>query len=316
MPTTWKPIAVFFVLTVLLLGLVPILGMVSGVTPDFDAAAARATEKTGIEQTSNLIIILRLALVEPTLWLLLLGSSIPSIAAIIVCGRTRRPPVRRLLAQFKLLGADVSINRGLSAYVLLLILIPICLAAVFGLRTVLPGGTEYSHPEKLFGPAFLMTVLTAAFLDQGGVLEELGWRGYAQPALQTNLTSPLAAALLVGLAWGLWHVPRDVVSGVIQRLGLLQYLFAYLPAFLTGTVTTSIIAAYFMNRAGGSVVPAIMVHGLINDAAGLSGMADLTSALTPYHQLTKCLPFLLLSILLIALSGQRLGKTTEPAPLP
>jgi hypothetical protein len=38
---------------------------------DFDAAAASATEKTGIEQTSNLLIVMRLGFAEPALWLLI-----------------------------------------------------------------------------------------------------------------------------------------------------------------------------------------------------------------------------------------------------
>ena len=314
MPTTWKPIAIFFALTILLLALIPILSMLTGATMDFDAAAASATEKTGIEQTSNLLIVLRLALAEPALWLLILGSGIPSIAALIICGWTRRPNLQQLFARFKPTGPDILWGQALRAYALLFILIPLCLITVYGLRSVIPGGAEYTQTEGIFGPALLIALLTAAFLDQGGVLEELGWRGYAQSAIQTNLTAPLTAALLVGLAWGLWHVPRDVVGGVIERLGLIHYLFMYLPSFVMGTVTTSIIAAYFMNRTGGSLIPAIMVHGLTNDAVGLSGLANLNTALTPYHQATRCLPFLILSIVLIALSGRQLGRATNPVP--
>ena len=202
----------------------------------------------------------------------------------------------------------------MRAYALIFILIPVGLICVYGLRKVIPGGAEYFFlADGIFGPALLGALLTAAFLDQGGVLEELGWRGYAQPAIQANLATPLTAALAVGLAWGLWRVPRDVVGGVIQRLGLLQYLFLYLPSFVMGTVTTSIIAAYFMNRAGGSLIPAIMVHGLTNDAVGLSGLANLNTALTPYHQITRSLPFLILAVILIALSGRQLGRETNPA---
>lgn len=310
MPTTWKPIVAFFALTILLLALVPILSMLTGATMDFDSAAASATKQTGVEQTSNLLVALRLALAEPALWLLLLGSAIPSLAALIICSQTQRPTLRELLARFKPIGPDTPWSQALRAYALLFILIPLCLIAIYGIRSIIPGGAEYIRADGIFSPALLIALLTAAFLDQGGLLEELGWRGYAQPAIQANLATPLTAALLVGLAWGLWHVPRDVVGGVIERLGLIQYLFMYLPAFIMGTVTTSIIAAYFMNRAGGSIIPAIMVHGLTNDATGISGLANLSAALTPYHQITKCLPFLFLSIALIALSGHQLGRKT------
>ena len=314
MPTTWKPIAVFFALTILLLTLIPILSALTGATMDFDAAARSATEKTGIEQTSDLLVVLRLALAEPALWLLILGSSIPSLAALVICASTKRPDLIRLLARFKPIGPDTPWPQALRAYGLIFVLIPTGLICAYGLRQIIPGGAEYSHAQGVFGPALLTALLTAAFLDQGGLLEELGWRGYAQPAIQASLVTPLTAALVVGLAWGLWHVPRDVVGGVIERLGAIQYLFLFLPSFVMGTVTKSIIAAYFMNRAGGSLIPAIMVHGLRNDAVGLSGLANLNTALTPYHQITKGLPFLILAIVLIALSGWQLGKETNPAP--
>jgi len=55
-------------------------------------------------------------------------------------------------------------------------------------------------------------------------------------------------------------------------------------------------------------VPAIMVHGLANDAVGLSGFANLNAALTPYHQATKSLPFLILCVVLIARYGPQLEQ--------
>lgn len=81
-------------------------------------------------------------------------------------------------------------------------------------------------------------------------------------------------------------------------------LLLFLPAFVSGTVTMSIIAAYFVNRSGGSVIPAIMVHGLGNDAVGLSGVAAMDVALSPYHQATKLLPFAVLAACIVVLSGR------------
>lgn len=37
--------------------------------------------------------------------------------------------------------------------------------------------------------------------------EEFGWRGFVLPQLQTHHTD-LSASLLVGLVWGLWHLPN------------------------------------------------------------------------------------------------------------
>jgi membrane protease YdiL (CAAX protease family) len=122
------------------------------------------------------------------------------------------------------------------------------------------------------------------------------------------LLTPLNAALVIGLAWGLWHIPRDVVGGVVERLGLVQYLFLYLPSFVLGTVSTSIIIGYFMNRTGGSVLPAIMIHGLNNDALGIAGEATMVIALAPYHQLTQNVPLAVFAVVLVVLNGSELGR--------
>ena len=308
MSNSLKPHIVFFLLTILLLALIPILSITTGATMDFDASARAATEKTGIEQTSNLLVVIRLAIAEPALWLLILGSCVPMLAAIFTCLIFYRSEILRMVGRLRPVLPGTSAASGLKAYGLLFVVTPIVLLIVFGIRQAMPGEFEYVHTENILGSGLLIALLLSALVDQGGVLEELGWRGYAQPTLQEKLLTPLSAALVVGLAWGLWHVPRDVVGGVVERLVLIQYAFLYLPSFVLGTLSTSIIIGYFMNRTGGSVLPAIMIHGLNNDAVGIAGEATMTIALTPYHQLTQNVPFAIFACVLVALYGKELGR--------
>ncbi len=53
-------------------------------------------------------------------------------------------------------------------------------------------------------PAYLSTLIFVLCL--GGGLEEPGWRGFGLPVLQKRY-SPLAATAILGLVWGVWHVP-------------------------------------------------------------------------------------------------------------
>ncbi len=316
MSDRWTPNVVFFGLTLGVLAVIPMLSITTGATMDFDASAARATEKTGIEQTSNLLVVIRLALAEPALWLLILGSCVPMLAALITCLLFDRSEILRIFGRLRPVMPGASLATALKAYVLLFLTIPVLLGIIFGVRQLLPGDFAYVHSGYIFGPGLVVALLLSAFLDQGGVLEELGWRGYGQPTLQEKLLTPLNAALVIGLAWGLWHVPRDVVDGVVDRLGLIQYLGLYLPSFVLGTLATSIIIGYFMNRTGGSVLPGIMIHGISNDAVGIAGEATMAVALTPYHQLTQNIPFALLAALLVLMHGKELGKpgrTTYPS---
>ena len=53
-------------------------------------------------------------------------------------------------------------------------------------------------------PGYAGTFVFVLFL--GGGLEEPGWRGFGLPLLQERY-SPVRATLLLGLVWGIWHVP-------------------------------------------------------------------------------------------------------------
>ena len=79
-----RPFVVYYILSFLLLGLIPIFALVfNNGSLDFDQAVIRATEKTGLEWTSNLLIVIRLIFAEPIILLIVLGSAVPTLAAII-----------------------------------------------------------------------------------------------------------------------------------------------------------------------------------------------------------------------------------------
>ncbi len=62
----------------------------------------------------------------------------------------------------------------------------------------LPSGFE------LIGLIVITFIYT--FFFGGGTNEEPGWRGFALPRLQLKF-SPLISSLILGLIWGLWHMP-------------------------------------------------------------------------------------------------------------
>jgi membrane protease YdiL (CAAX protease family) len=91
--------------------------------------------------------------------------------------------------------------------------------------------------------------------------EELGWRGYALPRLLAR-RSALAASLILGLLWGLWHLPTFFVPGAPQhRLPI--------TAFLLLTVAYSVLFTWIYLHTGGSVLLATLFHGAINFSQGL-----------------------------------------------
>jgi uncharacterized protein len=69
-------------------------------------------------------------------------------------------------------------------------------------------------------PAYLQTLLLTAVIFGGQ--EEPGWRGFALPRLEQRHT-PLVATLLLGLGWGIWHVPLYGPAGFVVPLVLAFY---------------------------------------------------------------------------------------------
>jgi membrane protease YdiL (CAAX protease family) len=73
---------------------------------------------------------------------------------------------------------------------------------------------------------FLMGI---AFGIPAGFFEEIGWTGYAFPKIARTMT-PFAASILVGLPWGLWHLPVIDFLGTATPHG--RYLLPYFLAFI------------------------------------------------------------------------------------
>ena len=79
---------------------------------------------------------------------------------------------------------------------------------------------------------FIMGIL---FGVPAGYLEEIGWMGYAFPKMRSQQNA-LAASILLGLLWSIWHLP------VIDYLGTATPHGAYwFPFFLTFTAAMTAI---------------------------------------------------------------------------
>lgn len=77
-------------------------------------------------------------------------------------------------------------------------------------------------PERI--PAYLQTFALTAVIFGGQ--EEPGWRGFALPRLQQR-HSALVATLILGLAWGIWHVPLYGLAGFVVPL-VLAFFYTWL----------------------------------------------------------------------------------------
>ncbi|WP_152042136.1 type II CAAX endopeptidase family protein [Salinigranum salinum] len=97
----------------------------------------------------------------------------------------------------------------------------------------------------------------------GGGQEELGWRGFAQPELQARYGA-LRAAVVIGVFWGLWHLPQFVLPGGMRA----DWPVVLVVSYFTGIVAFSILLAWVFNGSGGSAFLAMVMHGADNSTTG------------------------------------------------
>jgi uncharacterized protein len=113
------------------------------------------------------------------------------------------------------------------------ILAPPCLILIvlFGLKTFL--APIYSPNHFIIGISFGVVA---------GFIEEIGWMGFAFPAMSSRNRSELVSAVGLGLLWGFWHAP------VIDYLGAAtphrSFLIPYFLAFVAAMTAMRVLMAW------------------------------------------------------------------------
>lgn len=110
---------------------------------------------------------------------------------------------------------------------------------------------DYLPPVGIL-PALGLWLLTYGFG------EEMGWRGYALPRLQSG-RSAYSAALLLGVLWAGWHIPAIFYRDTYTALGFLA-----LPLLLFSVCIASIIITWLYNGTRGSLLMVILFHAIFN----------------------------------------------------
>lgn len=119
------------------------------------------------------------------------------------------------------------------------------------------------------------------FLIGGPLGEEFGWRGYAMPAL-TSKMGWRAASLIIGVIWGLWHLPWFFTADTAQS----QMQFA---PFMLNIIAGSILFSWLFRKSKGSVIPALLAHTSLNAWAGILSIIPTAETARPYALVTGIL---------------------------
>ena len=183
----------------------------------------------------------------PDLVLVLLGSNVPSLLAIVLTALLLgRGALRKLLGRLLIWRVD-------PRWYLVVVLGPAALVGGMVAFNAFVGG-----PDISVGVSLLTVVITLAFfIFPGSALgEEIGWRGYALPRLQSG-RSALSASLILGVIWAFYHLPLFFTGQAFRSPSLLV-------PFVVSGLALSVILSWVYNSTGGSLLLVVVLHAAAN----------------------------------------------------
>ena len=173
---------------------------------------------------------------------------------------------------------------------------------------VLLGGAmpDFSQPfiVHLVPPSFSILLAGVVFLLYQVFAngEEFGWRGYALPQLQARHTA-LLASLIIGVVWGLWHIPKYLTAGDPHDL---PFWF-----FAINMIASAIIYTWMFNRTGGSLLIALVLHAGVN--TGIVMLPIMPAVIGDTRALIIAYVIQdIAAILVVVFAGVNLGRKLSP----
>jgi uncharacterized protein len=108
---------------------------------------------------------------------------------------------------------------------------------------------------EMFGPSVNLILLVVPFFLFDAIAngEEIGWRGYILPRLQVKY-SALTASLVIGLLWGIWHIPKFLAHWDTAA-------FAW---FMVDVMAKSVLLTWMYNNTKGSLLLVTLFHASFN----------------------------------------------------
>jgi membrane protease YdiL (CAAX protease family) len=120
------------------------------------------------------------------------------------------------------------------------------------------------------GPLQTGIVFVILGITNGGLSEELGWRGYALDHLQQR-RSELTASIVVGVLWALWHTGVEFWEAMLSMTAGAALVFAatYLAQYLLWLLPLSL----FYSGSGGGLLLTVLPHAPYNITVSIATSA-------------------------------------------
>lgn len=184
---------------------------------------------------------------------LFIGAWLPNIAGVLITAVVGgRDGLRRLFS--RVVRWQVEFKWYVIAWWVPVIIVMLALSIYAVSGHALPA----IAPEALVIPLLLVNVVL------GPLGEELGWRGTALPLMQERW-NVITASLVLGVIWGLYHVPTFILPGLPQNN-------VPVLAFMLGAMALNIFMVWMFNHTHGSLIMPYLAHWSFNFVGSATGV--------------------------------------------
>lgn len=146
-----------------------------------------------------------------------------------------------------------------------MLLVSVASASLIGRESISLTGLGRSAEFPQFSALGFLAYNVISF----GFGEEVGWRGFALPRLQSRHTA-LVASLLLTLGWALWHLPL-----FLYRPGYTSMGAAGIAGWFFSLLTGAVLLTWLYNESRGSLLVVALFHATVDVAFTSRGASPL-----------------------------------------
>jgi membrane protease YdiL (CAAX protease family) len=168
-------------------------------------------------------------------------------------------------------------------------------------QTPIDFSTVFAH--QIFGPSATLPLFILPYLLFDAITngEEIGWRGYVLPRLQEKHNA-LVASLIVGVIWGLWHLPKFLAAGNTSPFGW----------FMVKVIVEAVLYTWLYNNTKGSLLLVTLFHSSGNTAGAFLPIASTVAGTNLNTLLIQIALEILVAIVVTVIEGPARLSRTEP----
>lgn len=219
----------------------------------------------------------------------IIGAFIPTISAIIVtCLIDGKTGLINLFKKF-LIWKN-------SFFWYFIALSPVIISFIIGIIYCIYSDSYHENNNRTIINAIILFLLT---LIPGPISEEAGWRGFALEKLLLKYNG-LLSGIILGLIWGLWHLPLFFITGSPQY----DLSFLY---FMLQIISITIFHTWLYINSRKSLLLMVILHWSMNFGSSLIiGYFSLIPGPLFFKIFSIC--YALLALIVIIINGPSLSK--------